>query len=129
MRWLGAYFDFCLSFSDHSVKLACKGQKAEAGLSMLVKTTRRIKAVIMRKVVHACILPIPTYGTPAWWPGRTWTNREGRTIQNSMESNCKKLDKAQNPALRAIFPVWRTTLIVVLQKEAATPPIHDTLDC
>ncbi len=96
---------------------------------MLVKTTRGVEAVIMRKAVHACILPIPTYGTPAWWPGRTRTNREGQTIQNSMESNCKNLDRAQNTALRAIFPVLRTTLTVVLQKETATPPIHYTLDC
>ncbi len=45
-----------------------------------------------------------------------------------MESNCKKIDKAQNTELRTIVPVWRTTPTVVLQMEAATPPIHHTLD-
>ena len=45
-----------------------------------------------------------------------------------MESNCPKLDEAQNTALPAILPVWRTTPTVVLQREAATPPIHHTLD-
>lgn len=62
----------------------------------------------MRKAVHACILPILTYGAPAWWPVRTGTNREEETIQNGMETNCRKLDKAQNAALRAILPVWKT---------------------
>ncbi len=84
MRWLGVYFDSCLSFSDDTAKTASKGWKAAAGLPMFVKTTRRVDAVIMRKVVHACILPILTHRTPAWWTGRTRTNCEGRTIQNSM---------------------------------------------
>ena len=128
MRWLGVYFDPRLSFSDYAAKMASKGRKAAADLSMLVKTTRGVEAGIMRKAMHACILPILTYGTPAWWPGRTRTNREGRTIQIGMESNCKKLDKAQNIALCAILPVWRTTPTVVLQREAATTPIHHTLD-
>ena len=50
----------------------------------------------MRKAALACILPILTYGAPAWWPVRTRTNREEETIQNGMETNCRKLDKAQN---------------------------------
>ena len=128
MRWLGVYFDSRLSFSDHAAKMASKGRKAAAGLSMLVKTTRGVEAVIMRKEVHAYILQILTYGTPAWWPGRTRTNREGQTIQNGMESNCKKLDKAQNTTLCAILPVLITTLTVVIQKKAATPPVYHTLD-
>ena len=45
-----------------------------------------------------------------------------------MEGNCKKLEKAQNTALRAILPVWKTTPTAILQKEAATPPTHHTLD-
>ncbi len=45
-----------------------------------------------------------------------------------MENNCQKLDKAQNVALRAILPVWKTTPIAVLQRKAATPSIHYTYD-
>ena len=45
-----------------------------------------------------------------------------------MKSNCKKLDKAQNVTLCAIFPVWRTTPTIVLQKEVATPFIYHMLD-
>lgn len=45
-----------------------------------------------------------------------------------MEGICSKLDKAQNIALRAILPVWKTTPTTILQREAATPPVHHTLD-
>lgn len=65
MRWLGIYFDSRFSFSDHAEKMASKRRKAASGLSMLVKTTRGVEALIMQKAVHACILPILTYGAPA----------------------------------------------------------------
>lgn len=66
MYWLGIYFDSRLSFSDHVAKMASKSWKAAAGLSMLVKTTRGVKAIIIQKAVNACILPILSYRTPAW---------------------------------------------------------------
>ena len=125
MRWLGVYFDSRLSFSDHAEKMASKGRKAASGLSMLVRTTRGVEALIMRKAVHACILPILTYGAPAWWPGRTRTNKQGRTIQNSMEGNCQRLDKAQNTALCAILPVWKPTPTAILQVVTSIRPIQE----
>ena len=128
MRWLRVYFDPRLLFLDHTLKMAGKGQKVAADLSMLVKTSRGVEEVLMQKPVNACILLVLTYGIPAWWPGRIRKNCKEQTIQNGMENNCKKLNKAQNKALCAILPVWRTTLTVVLQKEAATPHIHYTLD-
>ncbi len=105
MRWLGVFYDSRLSFRDHANKLASKGRQAASGLIMLVKTTRGVNADIMRREVHAYILLILTYATPAWWPGRTQTNKERRTIQNSIEGLCAKLDKVQNIALRVVLPV------------------------
>lgn len=69
MRWLGVSFDPRLLFSDHAAKIASKSRKTVADLSMLVKITREVEAVIIWKEVHACILLILTYGTPAWWLG------------------------------------------------------------
>ncbi len=66
MRWLEVYFNHRLSFANHAEKITSKGYKAVLGLSMLVNTTRGVEAVIMRKAVHACILPILTYVAPAW---------------------------------------------------------------
>lgn len=65
MGWLGVDFEPCLLFSEYATKMASKDQKAAASLSILVKTTRRVKAVVIHKVVHACILPIFTYRIPA----------------------------------------------------------------
>ncbi len=128
MRWLGVFYDSRLSFRDHANKLASKRRQAASGLKMLVKTTQEVNAAIMRRAVHAYILPILTYTAPAWWPGCTRTNKEGRTIQNSIEGLCTKLGKVQNIALRAVLPVWKTIPISILQKEAGTPPLHHTLD-
>lgn len=66
MRWLGVYFNPRLSFSDHATRMASKGQKVVVRLSMLVKSTRVVKAIVMQKAVHAYILPILTYRAPAW---------------------------------------------------------------
>ena len=67
-------------------------------------------------------------GAPAWWPGRLREDKEERDIKNGMERHCRKLDKSQNVALRAILPVWKTTPVKILQREAATPPIYHTLE-
>lgn len=66
MYWLGVYFDFCLLFSDHAAKMTSKSQKTMASLAILVKTTRGVEVVIMRKTVHTCIPPILTPEMPAW---------------------------------------------------------------
>lgn len=74
MRWIGVYFDPRLSFSNHADNMASKSRRASAGLIMLANTVRGVDAKIMRRAVHACILPILTYATPAWWPGYTRIN-------------------------------------------------------
>ena len=128
MRWRRIYFDSRLPFSDHAEKLARERRKAALRLRMLVKTTRRIEVFTMQKAVHACILPILTYRAPAWWPGRLRINKQGLTIQNSIKEICFKLDKAQNVALCANLPVWKTIPTTILQKKAATPPIYHALN-
>ena len=60
--------------------------------------------------------------------GKTRINKAGHTIKNGVARQCKKLDVAQNIALRAILPVWHITPVAVLQLEADIPPIHHTLN-
>lgn len=128
MRWLGVYFDTGLSFKNHVEKMASKGRKAVAGLNMLGNTTKGMDVKVIRRAVHACILRILTYAAPTWWAGRTRINNAGKTIRNGVEGQLKRLDKVQNIALRTILPVWRTTPIRIMQREAATSPIEYTLD-
>lgn len=128
MRWLGVHFDARLSFKCHVQKTASKGRRAVAGFKMLGNTIQGVETKVIRRAVHACTLPILTYAAPAWWPGRTRLNTHGKTIWNSVEGQLKHLDKVQNIALRTILPVWRTTPIQIMQREAATAPIEHTLD-
>lgn len=128
MNWLRVYFDHKLSFLDHANKMANKGWKAVAGLTMLVKTTHKVNVIVMHKVVHAYILPILIYTTSAQWPGQNQTNTAGWTIYNKVNAQCDKLNKAQNIALCAIFPKQKTVPIHVLQWKAKTPPTYHTLN-
>lgn len=81
MRWLSVYFDSRLLFKRHVEKMASKAQKAVAGLNMLGNTVQGVETKIMWRAVHACILLIVTYAAPAWWPGRTRLNKQGKTIR------------------------------------------------
>lgn len=128
MRWLGVFFDARLFFNNHVTNPASKARVAAAGLGMLANTVRGVNPLVMRRVVHACIIPILTYGSPAWWPDVAQTNQKGKIVQNRIQGLCKKLDKAQNIALKTILPTWRTTPIRVLQREAATAPIRHTIN-
>ncbi len=65
MRWLGVYFDPRFSFAHYASKMATKGRQAAAGMAILGNTTRGADPGLMRQAVHACILPILTYGVPA----------------------------------------------------------------
>lgn len=85
MRWLGVYYDARLSFKRHVEKMASKGRRAVAGLKMLGNTVQGVETKVIRRAVHACILPILTYAAPAWWPGRTRLNKHGKTIRNGVE--------------------------------------------
>lgn len=48
-RQLGVYFDLYLLFLDHIAKIASKSQKIIASLAILVKTIKKVEAIIMRK--------------------------------------------------------------------------------
>ena len=73
--------------------MARKAQKAIAGLNMLGNTVQGVETKVMGQAVHTCILPILTYAAPAWWPGRTRLNKQGKTIQNGVKGQLKRLDK------------------------------------
>ncbi len=105
VSWLGVYFDPCLSFNNHAAKLAHKGRRASAWLIILANMVPGVDVKIMQRVMHAYILPILTYASTAWWPCRRRINSNGKTIQNGVDRHLKKLDKAQNIAFRAVFPV------------------------
>ena len=115
MRWLGIYYDAHLSFKCHIDNIASKRQRVVAGLKMLENTIQGVEIKVICQAVHACILPILIYAAPAWSPGQTRLNKYRKTIWNGVEGQLTRLDKVQNIALRTILPVWRTTLIQIMQ--------------
>ena len=94
---------------------------------MLGNTVQGVEPYVMRQAVHACILPILTYAASAWWPGKKPLDKRGKAIRNGVE-HLNRLNKVQNIALCTILPVWRTTPITIMQREAATPLIEHNLD-
>lgn len=96
--------------------------------NLYISITCYIHVKILSPRLPPSILPILTYAAPACWPGRTRLNKHGKTIRNGVEGQLTRLDKVRNILLRTILPVWRTTPIQIMQREAAIAPIEHTLD-
>lgn len=47
---------------------------------MLANIVHGASPLIMRRVVHSCIIPIITYGALAWWPGVIRANQKENII-------------------------------------------------
>lgn len=95
---------------------------------MLANTVRRASFLVMRRAIHSCIIPILIYGALVWWPGVTQHNQKKNIVQNRVQELCDKLKKIQNKALKVILPAWKTTLIKIIEIEAATKYVRQTID-
>jgi len=127
MRWLGVWFDRKLSFKAHVGTLAAKAKRTAAGIKALGNTVRGAPPKLLCRAVQACVQPTLCYGSEAWWPGISRL-RGGRQVSNRVDSLVRKLDTVQNEALRGVLPVYKTTPIPALHREAAMPPVQIILD-
>ena len=82
---------------------------------MLGNSTRGLNQMHLRCIYLGAILPIATYGSVAFWDGKS------TTIRNALEH-------MQNKALRMITGAFKTTPIRALEVEASIPPIDITLN-
>ena len=127
LRWLGVLLDRKLTFKAHVTAMAAKAAGCAAGVRALGNTVRGAPPRLLRQAVQACVVPILCYGAEAWWPGLSRT-RNGKTVSNRVDGLVHRLEVVQNNALRGILPVYRTTPIPALHREAAIRPIQITLD-
>jgi ribonuclease HI len=127
LRWLGVLLDRKLTFKAHVTAMAAKAAAHAAGIKALGNTVRGAPPRLLRQAVQACVVPVLCYGAEAWWPGLSRT-RNNRTVSNRVQGLVHKLEVVQNNALRGTLPVYRTTPIPALHREAAIPPIQVTLD-
>ncbi|KAI0999187.1 hypothetical protein K3495_g9007 [Podosphaera aphanis] len=77
--------------------------------------------------VNACIVPVATFGAEVWWPGLTRETTRG-TVTPATSHFCDLIDKTVHLAIKSALPVWRTTLNVVLHREAGIPSTRIILE-
>ena len=96
--------------------MANRARSTIRALHLLGNSIRGLDLINWRRVFHAIILPILTYGVPLW----------GRLPHNT---SLKKLAQvAQNDALRRMAGVFKTTPIEPLHHLTAVLPFSYTLD-
>ncbi|KZL81234.1 endonuclease reverse, partial [Colletotrichum incanum] len=127
IRWLGVHFDRRLTFKNHVRDLCAKACQAVNGLRGLGNTVWGAPAHLLCHAISSCVLPIQSYASEAWWPGRNRT-KNGHITSNGVNGLLRQLDTTQAKAIRAALPVYKTTPVPILQREAALPPAEVMLD-
>ena len=116
IRYLGVFFTFNLSWELHVRTMANRARSTIRALHILGNSIRGLDFANWRKVFHAIILPVLTYGSPIWATG-THIKRLINIVQI-----------AQNDALRRISGCFRTTPTEPLHYLLAILPIQLTLE-
>ncbi|RAL59212.1 hypothetical protein DID88_006667 [Monilinia fructigena] len=133
LRWLGVWFDRRLTFKRHVAERAGKARQIARHIRGLAKTVDGPPASALRKAVITCVIPSLTYGTEAWYAGRTKPPRllrSGRstTVSARVGWHIDTLDKTLSLAVRGVLPVWRTTPTVTLYRDAGIPSAEAMLE-
>ena len=115
MRYLSLWFDPQLRFHEHVKIVTSKASRATEALCMLGNSTNRVNQLCLRQFYLCAILPIITYGSVAFWDGKSLV------IKNTLEH-------VQNKALHFITGAFKTTPIPALKIKSSIPPIDITLD-
>jgi hypothetical protein len=116
VRYLGVFFTFNLSWELHVRTMANRARSTIRALHILGNSIRGLDFANWRKVFHAIVIPVLTYGAPIWATG-THIKRLIHIAQ-----------VAQNDALRRISGCFRTTPMEPLHYLLAILPLKLTLD-
>lgn len=120
IRWLGVHLDSKLSFKHHIVTWCGKALKVAQHMKRLNPILRGAAPGPLVTAVDAYVVPVATFGTEVWWPGKTRPTLKGN-VSNSTRQQCALIDKAIHVALRAALPVWKTTSNAILHREGGIP--------
>src|SRR5258708_11486470 len=115
MRYLSLWFNPQLRFHEHAKIVTSKASRATEALRMLGNSISRMNQLCLRQTYLGTVLPIVTYGSIAFWDGKS------STVKNTLEC-------MQNKALCFITGAFKTTPIHALEIESSIPPINITLD-
>ena len=114
VRYLGIFFHESLNWSHHVRIMANRARSTIRALHILGNSIRGLDYANWRRVFHAIVLPVLTYGAPLW-------------AQSPTKSLVKLAQVAQNDALRRISGCFRTTPVDPLPHLLAILPIQFTL--
>ena len=114
VRYLGIFFHETLNWEPHVKIMANRARSTIQALHILGNSIRGLDFANWRKVYHAIVLPVLTYGAPLW-------------AHNPPKSLLNLTRVAQNDALRRIAGVFRTTPTAPLPHLLAILPIQYTL--
>ena len=115
VRYLGIFIHYKLSWELHIRTMANRACSTIRALHLLGNSIQGLDLVNWRRVFHAIVLPVLTYGAPLW----------ARLPHNS--SLIKLAQTAQNDALWHMAGVFKTTLVEPLHFLTAVLPFKYTL--
>ncbi|OAQ57666.1 endonuclease/reverse transcriptase [Purpureocillium lilacinum] len=124
MRWLGLWLDRRLSFKFHVDEWSAKARRVANLLKGIANTKHGPLPRAVRRAVKACVEPTLFYGAEAWYPGEVAPSvaNPNRIVSTQVKHLVLRLDKVLRHAVRAALPVWKTTPIPAMHREAGTPP-------
>jgi hypothetical protein len=112
IRYLGVFFTPRLDWKLHISTMANRTRSTVKALGILGSSVRGISLMSWRKLFHALLLPVLTYGCTVWF---TDTNQKSLT---------QILTVAQNEACRKMAGVFRTTPCNLTELLVSVPPIR-----
>jgi Reverse transcriptase (RNA-dependent DNA polymerase)/Endonuclease-reverse transcriptase len=118
VRYLGVFIHSKLKWDTHVDIMSARARSTVRALQLLGNSIRGLDFANWRKVFHAIILPVLTYGSPIWFNGH-------RSRQKTLLHTAQV---AQNDAIRRIAGCFRTTPIDPLHHLLAIPPLPYTLE-
>jgi hypothetical protein len=126
LRWLGVWFDRKMRFQRHVSERVSKARQVAQHIRNLGRTKDGPPASSLRKAVTTCVLSSALYGTEAWYAGRTKAAkhlRNGTAVEVSTRVGglVKMVQSAITLAARGVLPVWRTTPLPTLMRDAGLP--------
>lgn len=126
-RWLGFYFDSGLTFKPHVTHWANQARKVIHHVRQFGNTVRGCSPKLLRTAALAATLPVLLYGAEAWWIGPSYL-RDGRQVSTRSQGLVDVIQRCIAQLARAVLPVYKTTPVAALLREAWIPPADILLE-
>lgn len=133
IKWLGIWLDRTFSFKHHIEERAAKALATANHIRGLSRVHKGAPPAYIHKAITTVVLPKLLYGSEIWWPGPTRHGARKRNgtwpqVQNGLMGQVSKCQVTLNHAIRGCLPIWKTTPIAALAREASIPPMEILLE-